>query len=57
MVANVSNIALSSRQQMEIDIAWQLPEEDWVVQNTDGARRRDVTVGCAGLLHNSNGHG
>jgi hypothetical protein len=42
MAANVSNIALSSRLQMEIDITWQLPEEDCVVQNTDGARRRDV---------------
>jgi hypothetical protein len=42
MAANVSNIVLSTRQQMEIDIAWQQPEEGWVVLNTDGASRRDV---------------
>jgi hypothetical protein len=55
MAANVSNIVLSTRQQMEIDIAWQQPEEGWVVLNTDGASRRDVAAGCGGLLRNSNG--
>ncbi|GAU16889.1 hypothetical protein TSUD_368390 [Trifolium subterraneum] len=35
ITTNVNNIALSTRQQMEVDIAWQQPEAGWVVLNTD----------------------
>ncbi|GAU50328.1 hypothetical protein TSUD_290640 [Trifolium subterraneum] len=55
MAANVNNIALSTRQQMEVDIAWQQPEAGWVVLNTDGASKMDVAAGCGGLLRNSHG--
>jgi ribonuclease HI len=55
ITADANNIALPTRQQVEIGVAWQRPVEGWVVLNTDGASRRTGVAGCGGLLRNSNG--
>jgi hypothetical protein len=56
MAANVSNIVLSTRQKMEIDIAWQQPEEGWVVLNTDGASNSTLLAGCGSLIRRNDGN-
>jgi ribonuclease HI len=36
-------------------IGWKLPELDWIVVNTDGARTSAGSCGCAGVVRDSSG--
>ncbi|PNX68268.1 ribonuclease H, partial [Trifolium pratense] len=53
--ADVNDITSGTEHKTLVNIAWQRPEDGWILLNTDGASKNGVTSGCGGILRNSHG--
>ncbi|PNY11317.1 ribonuclease H, partial [Trifolium pratense] len=51
----VNDITSSTVQKTTLDIAWQRPEDGWILLNIDGASKNGATAGCGAILRNSHG--